>query len=157
MAISRAVKIIVTVVIIAILLGVIIVESRISSSTNTLVVSDVTLTPYWHIENEFLIVNANITNIGRANVTNIVLLIQTYYENGTESANWNMTLWQNVTVPAIYSPVNPVNVTINAGQSYLVRSGNWLLTEDIEHPITANGYPVVDYHLQDTNFFAHYK
>lgn len=157
MVLSRPVKVIITVVIIAILVGVTLVELQTYSERNILAVSDTKLSIYYNLTNEYLKVDAKITNMGKVNATNIVLFIQTFYDNGTESANWNMTLWQNVTVPAVYSEIDPVNVTIDAGQSYFVQSGNWVMTNDVENPLFPYGYPLVYFQLRHTSFYASYK
>ena len=117
MTFSRSFVVVVTVILLVILLGVIFIELHINSKSNILVVSDAKLSIYYNLLQQYLKVDAKITNIGRVNVTNIVLSIQTFFKNGTKSADWEMILWQNVTVPTTYSGINPINVTISSGQS----------------------------------------
>jgi hypothetical protein len=150
--------VIITVMIIVILSIAIFVELQINSKPNAhLEVSGTNLRVSYYGPNRYLMIDAKIINTGKANATNIILFVQTYYKNGTESANWNMILWQNTTVPAIYSEIHPTNVTISAGQSYLVQSGNYVMTEDIEHPLFPYGYPTLYSQLYDTDFFASNK
>jgi len=160
MALSKSFVVIITLIILVILLGAIFVELQITSKpTAKLVVSDTQLYDYAIGYQDYLGVNAKITNVGKANATNIVLSIETYYKNGTESYRFSMILSQNQTVTR-YFPSPLTNVTINAGQSYLVQSGNWVnynspeFEENLEPSLPPIPYQFINPY---NGFYAHYK
>ena len=157
MRISKSAIIYVILIIILVIAGFLFLQSIFPSQPRAnLIITDTKLSTVNYGINEFLLVHANITNKGHANATNIVLSIETYFPNGTESYLFTMTLWQNQTLPANSSEIPPTNVTINAGQSYLVQSGNYEHINDIETPLEPN-LPGVPYQLINNSFFAHYK
>ena len=75
----------------------------------------------------YLVVDAAIGNIGNVTASHVSLWIQTYFPNGTEAINYNMTLYYFwVAVVSWVPSMAPQTVSINPGQSYLVQSGNMI-------------------------------
>jgi hypothetical protein len=130
------------IILVVIIIGFVYIQSEISglkpispilpaSSTATpmtngypkLICSDTNLSIVYEHGYHLLAVNATITNIGNGSANGISLWIQTYFPNGTEAINYNMTLWEPRVVVNSHL-IYPTGVNLFSGQSYLVQSGN---------------------------------
>ena len=87
-----------------------------------LICTDNSLSVVYEQGNHYLKVDANITNVGNGTAFGVFLWIQTYFPNGTEAINYNMTLYEPRTGGSSLEPLYQVSIFPN--QSYLVQSGN---------------------------------
>ncbi len=122
-----------------------------------LVCSDTNLSISYEHGYHYLMVEANITNIGNGAAGGVYLWIQTYFPNGTEAVNYNMTLYEFwVAQVSLVPSMAPQTVSISSGQSYLVQNGN--LIEDDNGGISHTGFPLIpDSWVGNNDFFASYK
>jgi hypothetical protein len=105
----------------------------------------------------YLAVNATISNTGNVTANKVSLWIQTYFPNGTEAINYNMTLYYFWVAIVSWNPADaPQTVSIYPNQSYLVQTGN--LIEDENGKIHQNGFPTIpDLLVGNNDFYASYK